>query len=187
VRALLFAACLALASCEAEPLPEMMAIGEFSLTDQEGRPFGSAQLAGEVWIADFVFTSCPDVCPVMTSQMANLSRRMDGHDVHFVSISVDPEHDTPERLREYAARYRADASRWHFLTGTEAQVRELVVGRFRNHVGEREDADDGRYRIMHGLRFVLVDGRGVVRGFYETDRAGLETLERDAIALVEER
>lgn len=182
MRASLFV--LLLLGCREEPLPSLMPLGAWSLTDQDGEAFGSDALRDKVWIADFVFTSCPDVCPMMSTQMSNLTRRVDER-VHFVSISVDPEHDTPQRMREYAERYRADTDRWHFLTGTEDEVRGVIVDRFRHHVGDRNARDDGRYEIMHGVRFVLVDQRGVVRGHYETDRAGLEALERDAERLLE--
>ncbi|MCZ7677247.1 MAG: SCO family protein [Sandaracinaceae bacterium] len=101
--------------CGEEPLPELLPIGEFALVDQDGEDVTNADLRGKVWIVDFVFTSCPDVCPVLTTQMANLHRRIDAGDVRFVSVSVDPAEDTPERLREYAARFGADTSRWSFL------------------------------------------------------------------------
>lgn len=171
------------ACTEEEPLPEMLPIGEFSLTDQDGRTFGSADLRGSVWIADFVFTSCPDICPVMSSQMANLHRRLDHDDVRFVSVTVDPAHDTPERLREYADQFRADSARWKFLTGDPEAQRGVIERAFRMPVGERETRGEGRYDILHGSRFLLVDRRGMLRGLYETDAAGLERLERDVARL----
>lgn len=178
-------ALIVLAGCSDEPLPEMMPIGEFSLTAQDGRTIGSAELRGEVYVADFIFTSCPDVCPVLSTQMANLHRRIDAPDVRFVSITVDPERDTPEVLREYAARYRAD-ERWFFLSGEPSEVRRTIERAFRLPVGDREAMADGRYDILHGSRFVLVDRRGILRGLYETDGDGLARLERDVERLLEE-
>jgi protein SCO1/2 len=172
-----------LAGCREEPLPEMLTIGRFALTDQDGRTFGTEDLHGKVWVADFVFTSCPDVCPVLTSQMANLARRVDGEDVRFVSITVDPATDTPDKLREYAARFHADTTRWRFLTGSPDDVRAVIERDFRLPVGEREGRGDGRYDIMHGNRFVLVDRRGILRGLYETNGDGLERLEHDIARL----
>ncbi len=165
--------------CHEEPLPEMMPVGAFVLADQDGHAFGTEQLRGKVWIADFIFTSCPDVCPLLSSQMSNLTHHIDAPDVRFVSITVDPATDTPERLREYAQRFHADTDRWRFLTGEPDEVRAVIERHFRLPVGEREGRDDGRYDIMHGSRFVLVDRQGVVRGLYETDGDGLERLERD--------
>lgn len=177
---------LVLAGCgEEEALPEMLPIGEFALTDQDGRAFGSAELRGKVWVADFIFTSCPDICPVMSTQMANLHRRIADADVRFVSITVDPERDTPEVLREYAARFRAD-SRWRFLTGEAAVVRRTIEQGFRLPVGDREARPGGGYDILHGSRFALVDRRGILRGLYETDAEGLERLERDVARLLRE-
>jgi len=185
LRAFSLVAIVLLAGCREEPLPEMMPIGQFSLTAQDGRTIGSADLRGKVYVADFIFTSCPSICPVMSTQMANLHRRIDEADVRFVSITVDPERDTPEVLREYAARYRAD-SRWHFLTGEPTEVRRTIERAFRLPVGEREEIAGGRYDIMHGARFVLIDRRGILRGLYETDADGLERLERDVGRLLEE-
>lgn len=186
-RALAVAVFVLLAGCRGEePLPELMPIGEFSLTAQDGSALGSADLRGKVYVADFIFTSCPTICPVMSTQMANLHRRIDHPDVRFVSITVDPEHDTPEVLREYAARYRPDP-RWSFLTGDPGVVRRTIVLAFRLPVGGRQPIDDdGRYDITHGSRFVLVDRRGTLRGLYETNGEGLERLERDVGRLLEE-
>lgn len=173
--------------CGEEPLPELLPIGEFALVDQDGEDVTNADLRGKVWIVDFVFTSCPDVCPVLTTQMANLHRRIDAGDVRFVSVSVDPAEDTPERLREYAARFGADTSRWSFLTTRDPDsMRGIIERAFRQPVGPRSEMADGRYDILHAGRFMLVDRRGVLRGLYETNAEGLERLERDARRLLRE-
>lgn len=178
---------VALAGCgsDEEPLPELVPISNFTLTDQDGEDYGTAQLAGKVWIADLIFTSCPSICPLMSTQMANLHRRLDHPDVRFVSISVDPEVDRPAVLREYAERYGADTSRWHFLTGTVEDVNRVVHLSFRLPMGEHMDREDGRYDILHTGRFLLIDRHGVMRGLYETDRENLERLEHDARRLLE--
>ncbi len=164
----------------------MLPVASFTLTDQDGHPFGTEQLRGKVWVADFIFTSCPDVCPLLTSQMANVARHIEMSDVLFVSITVDPATDTPERLREYAARFHADTGRWKFLTGDPDEVRSVIERGFRLPVGEREGREDGRYEILHGSRFVLVDRRGIMRGLYETDGDGLRRLEHDIVRLESE-
>lgn len=177
-----------LAGCrEEEPLPELLPIGEFALLDQNGAAFGLDRLRGKVWVASFIFTSCPDICPVMTSQMANLHRRVTDADVHFVSVSVDPAQDTPARLREYAAQFRADPARWSFLTTDRPeQMRGIIEQAFRMPSGERQERADGRYEILHAPRFMLIDRRGTLRGLYETDAAGLDRLARDIARLREQ-
>lgn len=177
-----------LAACEEPepPLPEMVPISDFTLTDQTGADFGTRDLRGQVWIADLIFTSCPDICPVMSSTMANLHRRIEHDDVRFVSISVDPEVDTPEVLAEYAQRYRADTDRWTFLTGSPEDVREVILRSFRLPVEQPFENADGERDVLHTSRFILVDQNAVMRGLYETDREGQDRLERDVQRLLEE-
>src|SRR3989441_8540501 len=88
----------------------------FQLTNQNGQPFGSAQLSGKIWIADFIYTTCPGPCPMISSRMSELQKPLEKTDVHLVSFSVDPEKDTPEVLRGYAEMLRAEPKRWDFLT-----------------------------------------------------------------------
>lgn len=177
---------LLLGGCyQEEPLPQMMPLGSFSLIDQHGRGFGSSDLRGKVYVADFIFTSCPDICPVLSTKMANLHRRVRDDGVRFVSVTVDPEQDTPERLRTYAAQYRADA-RWLFLTGPPDEVRAAIEGSFRVPVGVRTPMAAG-YDILHFPRFMLVDGQGILRGLYETDADGLSQLEKDIGRLLKEQ
>ena len=118
--------------------------------------------------------------------MANLTRRIDDPTVRFVSITVDPAVDTPEVLRAYGERYGADTARWTFLTGRPDDVQRVVLRSFRSPMGERMEGAQGQYDILHTARFFLVDKRGTLRGLYETDREGLERLERDAARLVAE-
>jgi len=170
-----------------DPLPEMVPISEFELVDQDGDEFSSSELRGKVWVADLIFTSCPEICPVMSTTMANLQRRVTDPDVRFVSISVDPAVDTPEVLRAYADRYGADLGRWTFLTGTVDDVNRVVLRSFRLPMGDRMVRDDGRYDILHTGRFLLVDRRATMRGMYSTDREGIEQLEHDIARLVAEQ
>jgi protein SCO1/2 len=104
----------------------------FTLTDQTGRPFGSRELTGKIWVADFIFTSCQAACPLLSERMADVGKRARnlGPDFHLVSISVDPERDTPERLAAYAARYGANPISWSFLTGPEQAIQATVVDGF---------------------------------------------------------
>jgi protein SCO1/2 len=174
-------------SGSAEPeIPVLAPIAEFELTDQDGRPFGSAQLRERVWVAGFAFTSCRSVCPLLTAQMANLQRRIARHGdrVHLVTFTVDPETDTPQRLREYALRHHADLARWSFLTGDPEQVRATIQRGFMVAVGSRRDLEDGGYDILHTAQLLLVDRRHRLRGLYETTEEGLARLERDITRLL---
>ena len=94
----------------------------FQLTNQNGQPFGSGQLAGKIWIADFVYTTCPGPCPMISGRMSELQKPLEKSDVHLVSFSVDPDKDTPAVLRDYAAKLQAEPGRWDFLTGAKSAI-----------------------------------------------------------------
>ncbi len=179
---------LLLAACgdHEEPLPELVPVSEFELLDQDGEEFSSRVMRDKVWVVDLIFTSCPEICPVMSTTMANLHRRVDRPDVRFVSISVDPAVDTPEVLRAYAERYGADLERWTFLTGSVEDVNRVVLRSFRLPLGDRMQRDDGEYDILHTGRFLLIDRHSTMRGLYATDREGIEQLEHDIERLLEE-
>src|SRR5215470_9129021 len=114
----------------------------FTLTDQRGQPFGSRELAGKVRVADFIFTACQQACPLLSERMAEVGKRARqlGPDFHLVSISVDPERDTPERLAAYAARYGANPMSWSFLTGPEQAIQATVVDGFKIGAGKERGA-----------------------------------------------
>jgi len=111
-----------------KPPPVVGQVPDYRLTDQHGKPFGSAELAGKVYVVDFVFTRCRSICPRMTAQMKKLQTRFAkaGVPIHLVSISVDPEHDRPPVLAAYAKKHGADPKRWHFLTGPLPTVHALL-------------------------------------------------------------
>lgn len=161
---------------EPDPPPVQYELPDFSLTSQSGEAFGSDDLRGEVWIASFFFTSCPSICPKLMQAVLSLQDRFeaDGIDVKLVSITVDPEVDTSAVLREYGAKLGADFDRWTFLTGSEAQIRELVIDGFQLHLGDKERNQNNVIDIAHVGRLVLVDWDGGVRGLYETDDPGLD-------------
>ncbi len=180
--AVLLSACAGDCGGADAPLPRLAQVPPFQLTSQDGDVFDSGNLRGRVWVAGFIFTSCPSVCPMITAQMANLQRRVDDDRFRLVSFSVDPENDTPEVLRRYAALHGADLERWVFLTGERATLRQVIVDGLKMRMGERTPTGD----IAHGSHLVLVDGDGRIRGFYRTDREGLDALERDARRLLAE-
>jgi protein SCO1/2 len=154
----------------------------FALTDQAKRPFGTRELAGKVWVADFVFTACQEACPLLSQRMQELGRRTKhlGPDFHLVSISVDPERDTPERLAEYGARYGANPIRWSFLTGPVDAIQEAVTGGFKVGMGKEAVTPDGGgptfFEIFHGEHLVLVDRQLRVRGYFPATNEGIDRL-----------
>lgn len=182
------------ASPPPEPLPVLGTIPEFTLTDQAGRSVGRDDLAGAPWVADLVFTRCVLACPLMSMKMAALDRDLPaggggGPGARLVSISVDPEHDQPAVLAEYAERYRA-SDRWLFLTGDRDEIFRLAGEGM--HLGFDPNPPLVPLRegdnIYHSTRFVLVDGRGRVRGYYDSeDSESLEVLRRDVARLLDER
>jgi len=139
-------------------------VPQFELTNQDGQPFGSAQLNGKIWIAGFIFTTCPGPCPMISSRMSDLVRPLEKSDVHLVSFTVDPENDTPEVLRDYAQRLHAPPGRWDFLTGQQAAIYDLTQQGFKLAVADGADADG---QPVHSTRAVLVDRRGTIRGYYD--------------------
>ncbi|GAC1603904.1 MAG: hypothetical protein NVS4B10_16640 [Myxococcales bacterium] len=199
-----------LASRATQPrLPELAVLPDFSLIDQAGNAFGRKELLGRVWIADFVFTSCADACPRLTQKLRSVQDQLTPQEqargIGLLSLSVDPERDTPEKLAGYARSFGARDSVWHFLTGPQAEVERTVVQGFRMamakmpldprllspsgvqatppppHPSETaEEPHAQAFDILHGEKMVLVDGRGHIRGYYDADEPGLRRLLRDA-------
>jgi protein SCO1 len=166
-------------------LPVLGTLPEFELTAQDGQPFGSAQLKGKPFVANFIFTRCPTVCPPFTQKMASL--QPDAREFRLVTFSVDPEFDTPEVLSAYARGFKADPRRWIFLTGDEAAVRRTVVDGLKVAV-VREGASDDPAALVHGTHFVLVDRALRIRGYYSSlDLARVTQLRKDARALAREK
>ncbi len=168
------------------PAPVLGAVPAFQLTDQDGRAFGSKDLAGHVWVASFIFTRCQTVCPRVTAQMARVQARTRDLEpaLHLVSFSVDPEHDTPARLAAYAQAHRANPRMWTFLTGPAAAVQETVEKGLRVSMG-RDPNDPSPAGISHGTHLVLVDGQGRLRGYYSSEEPdAVDRVVRDAALLV---
>lgn len=161
-----------------EPLPVYSSVPEFSLTSQTGETVSLADLRGEVWVADFIFTQCRGPCPLMTAHMARLQRALEERDlpVKLVSISVDPEIDTPQVLAEYADRFGADADRWAFLTGEKQEIYDLIFHGFKLAVDDGSLTPGGKPGpgiITHSVKFVLIDRQGRIRGYYSGEEAGV--------------
>jgi protein SCO1/2 len=161
----------------------------FSLTDQQGHTVTDRDLSGTPWVANFIFTRCSSVCPLLTAKFRALQAKVGTSDgVSFVSFTVDPEHDTPEVLAAYAEKFAADPARWRFLTGPMATIEKTVIKGFKIHVGSPEPhkEDPTLIDIMHGEHFVLVDRDGTIRGYYRAEPAELEELTEDLHKLVSE-
>ena len=171
------------------PLPSLGDLPAFSLVAEDGKPFGKDDLLGRVWIADFVFTSCSDACPRLQGKMKSLQDRLvppeQGGNIGLLSISVDPERDTPEKLKQYGETFGARPGLWRSLTGDQTEVERTVVKGFHTAMAKvpRENADPHleAFEIMHGERLVLVDRLGRIRGYYDADDR--DRLLRDARSL----
>ena len=158
--------------------PDYGTVPSFELFDQLGNTFTKDELLGDVWVVDFVFTTCAGPCPVMTAQFSELQDRFsDQEDFRLLSISVNPEYDTPEVLKRYGDDYGADHSRWTFLTGDREKIRSLAWEGF--HVGKEEDP------IFHSTYFILVDKEGKIRGYYiSSEKNEIERLWTDTELLL---
>ncbi|MBI4867179.1 MAG: SCO family protein [Candidatus Wallbacteria bacterium] len=169
----------------AERMPELSTLPEFSLVDQNGRKFTKKDMAGRTWIFDFVFTRCSGPCPLMAQRMADLQKRLTtSSSVRLATISVDPAHDTPERLASYAKSVGAQPDRWTFFTGVEKEIFSLSKEGFK--LGVEKNGPDVKgtetMPLLHSTRLILVDGQARVRGYYDaTEDAAVERLLADTV------
>src|SRR5438552_8813688 len=160
-------------------------VPEFVLVNQDGQNFGSAQLRGKIWIADFIYTTCPGPCPMISGRMSELQKPLEKSDVHLVSFSVDPEKDTPAVLRGYAEKLQAEPGRWDFLTGRKSAIYKLSHDGFKHAVSDGSDAEG---LPVHSTRMVLVDRRGQIRGYYDaTEPDAITKLVADTNHLLREQ
>ncbi|MFZ3579675.1 SCO family protein [Virgibacillus sp. DJP39] len=155
-------------------------VNDFSFSDQDGETISNSDLEGNFWVADFIFTSCETVCPPMTSNMARLQEKLkeaELDEVQLVSFSIDPEHDTKEKLKEYGKVRGATFDNWHFLTGYEfGAIKELSIKSFKSAVEKVPDTD----QFMHGTSFFLVSPEGnVIKRYSGTKAADMEQIVED--------
>src|SRR5207248_5282763 len=136
----------------------------FQLMNQNGQPFGSAQLAGKIWVADFIYTTCPGPCPMISSRMSELQKPLEKTYVHLVSFSVHSAKDTPQVLRGYAEKLQAEPGRWDFLTGPQSTIYNLSRNGFKLVIS---DGSEENGIPVHSTRMILVDRRGAIRGYYD--------------------
>jgi len=166
-------------------LPKHWPAPDFALTERSGQTVKLADLAGKVWVADFFYTTCPGPCPMMSSRLSDVQKELGSEsDLRLVSISIDPEKDTPDVLKLYAEKFKA-TDRWFFLTGPKADIYALARDGFKLPIAE--PASPGE-QIIHSTRLILLDRSGIVRGFYEaTGETGVLDLVRDIRKLLGEK
>jgi protein SCO1/2 len=174
---------------DAKPLEGLQRYGsvpQFSLVERSGKTTTLADLRGSIWIADFIYTTCQDTCPMQTAEMAQLQEQWeDRAGLKLVSFSVDPEKDTIEVLSRYADRYKADAQRWLFLTGAKEEISRLVQEGFRLSAVALSSEGNKDSVIMHSPRFVLIDKQAQIRGYYDSrDPQALQRLKNDLATLI---
>jgi protein SCO1/2 len=168
---------------EEERLPTIGPAPDFALTSQDGREVSLASLRGKVVAVTFIYTWCPDICPLLTDKMARVQDELGkdfGSQIAFVSITIDPERDTPAALKEYAQSFKADLAGWSFLTGEPAKVHE-VARRYGVAVAQQADG-----AIDHTLLTTLIDRQGEMRVQYLGYRFDEEEFRHDLLSLADE-
>jgi cytochrome oxidase Cu insertion factor (SCO1/SenC/PrrC family) len=174
--ALLFAT-VKLQRALAKPLPIYGSVAQFTLTNQNGQAVSLADLRGHVWVADLIFTRCAGPCLKMSRQMKELQQSLPAQSTaRLVTLTTDPEFDTPAVLKTYSARFDADLSRWMFLTGTRTQLTNVACGSLKLTTVEKspEDRSSPADLFLHSTLFVIVDQSGRLRGVFETTGEGVE-------------
>jgi protein SCO1 len=173
-------------SAEERPLEGLQAFGAvppFSFTERDGHRISLSDLKGKVWIVNFIYTNCPDTCPIQSAQMRQIQEdfKNEKH-LRLVSITVDPARDTLEVLSEYARRFSADPARWFFLTGEKEKIYKFAQERFHLSAVElpHDKRPDSGATHTHSPRFVFVDRDAQIRGYYvSTDAEAMKRLRRD--------
>lgn len=175
------------------PLPILYQVPEFSLTNEFNKPFGSKDLKGKYYIANFMFSSCPTTCPALMEKMDIIQNRIRGLGTKaaIVTFTVDPTTDTPDVLYKYARKRKTNPFIWNFLTGTTADLQKIVVDGFKVPMGNKEAIQKKlgaetvtMMDIAHSEKVVLVDDKGQVRGYYSTDKENMNHLMIDLGLLV---
>ncbi len=160
-------------------------IKPFQFVDQDSNLVSNDTYNGKIYVADFFFTSCPSICPVMKTQMLRVYEAYKDNDrVMFLSHTIDPEYDDVKRLRDYAQRLGVSSAKWHFVTGSKEAIYDMAQTSY--YVATRENPKaPGGYE--HSGAFILVDGQGHIRGVYNgTDQESVDKLIRDIKTLLAE-
>ena len=159
-----------LTGCQQEALPTYGEVVPFSLTDHNGKVFQSDSMKGKTWVVSFFFSRCKTICPPLLNHLSGVLKDAErvGIPLQVVSITVDPEHDSPDKL---ATKHReiGAGENWRFLTGNTETIRTVVVDGFKTHMGEEEVLEDGLIEIGHGAKLMLIDSKGKIRGLFGSD------------------
>lgn len=176
------------------PLPVHYTVPEFSFTNEFGKPFGSRELKGKFYVANFFFTSCPSTCPRLMEKMDLIQKRLKGvgNKMAIVSFTVDPTNDTVEELFKYARKRHANPNIWSFLTGDKSELQKIVVDGFKVPMGDgrvpMNGVVDGKtvtmMDIVHSEKVVLVDDLGQIRGYYNVDKESMDRMMIDIGLLI---
>ncbi len=169
-----------------QELPIYSTLPDYKLIDENGKPFGSNQLKGRVYIAAFHFTRCPSICPKLMENLQQIQKRIKGvgQAAAIVAYTVDPETDTPKVLFNKARELNANPYVWKFLTGKKNELSNLLIDGFKVPMGEAKPVEKNMYDISHAGKLVLVDGAGKIRGYYSTDRVSIDKLMIDLGLLI---
>ena len=160
-------------------------IRDFSFTDQNGEEVTQETFKDKIYVADFFFTTCPTICPIMKTQMLRVYEKYkDNPDVLLLSHTIDPKHDSVEVLHEFAERLGVNTGSWHFVTGDEAEIYD--IGQNSYMVTARDDPDEpGGY--LHSGAFLLIDKERRIRGIYDgTNKEKVDDLMKDMDKLLKE-
>jgi protein SCO1 len=173
-----------------KPLPVLAQVADFTLTNQLGRPVSLGDLRGHPWVADIIFTRCPGPCLTMTRQMKELQQALPlSSTARLVTLTTDPDFDTPGVLQKYGERFNADPNRWVFLTGSKTQIGQVAVDSLKLTAlpKKAEEQTSSNDLFVHSTIFVLVDQRGQLRGVYETTGEGTDPAQVKAQILADVR
>jgi len=152
-------------------------IADFSLTNQNGKTITQANFKDKIYVADFFFTTCPTICPIMTKNMVEIQERIKNKDVLLLSHSVTPQIDSVEQLKKYALEKGVDDTKWNLVTGDKKSIYELAR---KSYLAVKTDGDGGPFDMIHTENFILVDKERRIRGFYDgTDKEEIEKLMAD--------
>jgi len=159
------------------PLPVLGRVANFTLTNQDGQVTTLADLTNHVWVADIIFTRCAGPCPIMTAQMKSLQDALlPASRAKLVTLTTDPDYDTPPVMKKYGERVGANFNRWKFLTGTKAEIAGLAGGSLKLSAVpvKPEDQKNPADLFIHTTIFVVVDKHARLRGSFETGGEGIE-------------
>ena len=171
-----------------DDLPVLGSVPAFRFTDENGNSFGTNELKGKVYIANFMFTSCQTACPILLKQVQTVQHRLRGviDRAAIVSFTVDPDTDTSKVLFDKAREFKANPVVWRFLTASSEDIKKLLVDGFKVPVGDKEIANNVM-DVAHSNKFVLVDQEGKIRGYYSSEKDGINKMMIDAGLLINKK